>query len=175
MPESSTIEMVKIFFEPPSDPAEDWHTHVESMFATPVPQVRAPGGQVYRLENSPWYAFGVSWQDEVCGERRHEIIGEGSAAFETDTLYFTRVWKHAGHSTYTLFLQNDHTTESPKWLDVWPSLKQLGCTYEGMNSRLLAVDVEPGNDLDKIEEIFEKALVDGVFAYQTQHRFSLLK
>jgi hypothetical protein len=167
----STEGMVKIFFEPPGG-EEDWHTTVESMWATPVEKPNAPGGRVFKLDNSPWYAFGVSLDDEVCAELRHESMGEGNAAFECETLYFTKVWNHSGHSTYTLFLQNGLTTESPEWSDRWTDFKAMGCSWEGMNSNLLSVDVPPGTDLDRLEELFESALAAGIFAYQTQHRFS---
>ncbi len=32
---------------------------VETLWASPL------GNDLYRLENSPWYAYGVSWQDVV--------------------------------------------------------------------------------------------------------------
>jgi hypothetical protein len=81
--------MVKIFFEPPGGD-EDWHTKVESMWATPIDEPKALGGRVFRLENTPWYAFGVSWQDLVCGQLRHEIIGDGTSSrpkLEVDILF----------------------------------------------------------------------------------------
>jgi hypothetical protein len=172
VPETNQDGMVKIFFEPPTDPPDDWHTEVESMFATPINQPDAPDGFVYRLENSPWYVFGVSWQDDVCGELRHEILSKGEDRWEGDVLYFTKIWKHNGHSTYTLFLQGGRTTESPEWAAAWMNISKLGCTYESMNRKLVAVDVEPGSDLDAIESAFQDALVADIFAWQTQHRYT---
>jgi hypothetical protein len=166
--------MVKIFFEPPGGD-EDWHTKVESMWATPIDEPSAPSGQVFRLENTPWYAFGVSWQDLVCAESRREIIGDdtpGRPKQEVNILYFTRVWKHSGRSTYLAFLSEEVTTESPEWLKRWEPLERLGCTWEGMNARLLAVDVPPSIDLDAVEKTLEEGASNGVFDYQTQHRFS---
>jgi hypothetical protein len=168
-------EMVKIFFEPPGG-EEDWHTTVESIWATPIDEPGAPGGRVFQLENSPWYAFGVSWEDIVCGELRHEIIGDDTTPnhprIEVEVLYFTRVWKHSGRSTYALFLSSGITTESPEWLARWEPLKNLGCTWEGMSTRLLAVDIPPSADLTAVEKIFEEGLACSVFDYQIQHRFS---
>ena len=167
-------EQVKVFFEPPDDPAEDWHTQVESMFAFVIDEPEAPDGRVYKLDNSPWYVFGVSYEDQVCAESRHEVF-EKPEHFECDVLYFTKVWKHSGNSTYTLFLLGGRNSESQDWKEYWEQLKQVGCTYEGMNGKVFSVNVPREADLDQVEAIFEDALEREVFAYQTQHRFSAEK
>jgi hypothetical protein len=167
--------MVKIFFEPPGGD-EDWHTKVESMWATPIDESTVPGGSVFRLENTPWYVFGVSWQDLICAELRHETIGDDTPTrpkLEVDILYFSRVWKHSGHSTYLVFLKEGITTESPKWLERWEALKNTGCSWEGMNAKLIAIDVPSTANLDEVENVLREAEASDVFAYQTQHRFSL--
>ena len=166
--------MVKIFFAPPGGD-ENWHTKVESMWATPINEPSAPGGRVFRLENTPWYAFGVSWQDLICAELRHETIGDDTPSrpkLEVDILYFTRVWKHSGRSTYLAFLSEGITAESPKWLERWEALKKMGCSWEGMNVKLIAIDVPPTANLDNVENILEEAEAENVFSYQTQHRFT---
>src|SRR5260370_39082780 len=102
----TTEEMVKVFFEPPGGD-EGWHTKAESMWATPVNEPNAPGGRVFRLENTPWYAFGGSWQDLICAELRHETIGDATPSRpkpEGDILYFTRLWIYSGRYTYLVVL-----------------------------------------------------------------------
>lgn len=163
--------MLKVFFEPTGKPEEEWHDHTESLWATPADEPTAPGGRVFRLENSPWYAFGVSYLDDVCAEPRTDTFsGEGGEVSYTN-LYFTKVWKHHGHSTYTVYLLDGRSTESADWLAFWTRLTPLGCSYEGMNGRLLAVDVEPGNDLDAIETTLNEAEAAGCIEFQVQHRF----
>jgi len=168
---SSSDGMLKIFFEPTGNPEEDWHDTVEYLWATPLEQLDAPGGRVFRLENSPWYAYGVSYLDDVCAEPRSQTFPEGDDEVSYANLYFTNVWKHNGHSTYLVFLAKGITTDSTEWLLYWDRLKGLGCTWEGMSGRLLAIDVAPGNDLDAIEAILEEAQTAECFEYQIQHRY----
>jgi hypothetical protein len=162
--------LVKVFFEPPNDPNEDWHTKVESMCAVEIEEPAAPGGRVYQLDNSPWYVFGVSYKDQVCAELRREVFEEPAHA-EYDVLYFTFVWRHLGHSTYALFLRGDRTKDDPEWKQYWERLERMGCSSERMNAKLIAVDVPPTANLDEVEQVFEEAEANDVFAYQTQHRF----
>ena len=163
--------MLKIFFEPTGNPGEDWHDHTESLWATPADESSAPGGRIFRLENSPWYAFGVSYLDDVCAEPRTDTFPEDSGEVSYTNLYFTEVWKHNGHSTYTVYLLDGRSVESADWLAFWCQLKPLGCSYEGMNGKLLAMDVEPENDLDAIETILSEAEATGCIEFQVQHRF----
>jgi hypothetical protein len=70
------------------DPGE-WHgSATETLWAAPV------GQNQYRLENSPFYAFGVSYQDVVAAQR-------------TDNeLEFVSVVSRGGHSTYRILVQS---------------------------------------------------------------------
>ncbi len=166
---SSSDGMVKILFEATATSDRGWHDQTESMWATPIVTPDAPEGYTYRLENSPWYAFSISFQDDVVAETRTDTFEKDGGSVSYRNRYFTQVWKHNGHSTYLVSLDQGITTESEQWLAPWQRLKELGCTYEGMNGQLLAIDVEPGNDLDAVEAILEEA---SSYEFQVQHRYT---
>jgi hypothetical protein len=117
--------MVKVMLRSPDG-------DVETLWATPV------GEGHFRLENSPFFAYGVSWLDVVEAEPD-----------ESGFLAMTGVVEKAGHRTVRVILEGklDVTIED---LPIWPRLQEFGCTYEGLNRRYLALDLPPGTDLQRV-------------------------
>lgn len=78
---SSSSSKVKVWFK-----LEDaWHdSATESLWASNL------GDGLYRLENSPFYAFGVSFLDTVTAIERY------------GRLWFDKVVLRGGHSTYRI-------------------------------------------------------------------------
>ena len=149
--------MVKLWFE--LNP-ELWHRcPVESMWAEPIAHT-AQGG-AYRLMNSPFYAYGVSFLDTV-----HATPNSDGA------LVFDRVIKHSGHSTYMMLVPPD----SSSFDAYWKKLEELGCTYESgdqntaMGKRILySVDVPDTADLGAVIRILTEGEERGVWMYQEGH------
>jgi len=108
---------------------------VETLWATPV----AP--EQYQLENSPFFAYGVSWLDIV--EARSPAAGEFPI--------FTRVVRSSGHRTLRLILEPraDDAESNQAVLD---RLNTLGASYEGYSPRYLAIDIPPAVALEPITE-----------------------
>ena len=108
--------------------------NVETLWAERV------GPDRYRLDNSPFFAYGVSWQDII--EARPADDG---------MLTFVRVVEKAGHRTVRVILDPgaDRSLESQAVLD---GLVALGASYEGANPRYLAIDIPPKVALDSIVE-----------------------
>ena len=125
---SDTADMVKVGLHAPDN-------DFETMWATPV------GPHQYRLENSPSYAYGVSWLDIV------EARPEGS----TGMPIFVRRIEKSGHRTVRLILLPG-TKEAPEQQAVLEDLNQLGCTHEGYNPRYFAIDIPPHVAIDPIVE-----------------------
>lgn len=105
---------------------------VERMYAKPV------GDGHYVLDNSPFYAFDISY----CGEFLANKVDE--------ELMFSRVISRGGHSTYRIKLPDgaDHSC----FLKYWDDLAKEECTYEGSSvntRRLYAIDMPPGVDIVK--------------------------
>jgi hypothetical protein len=146
--------LVRIAFE--LDPQE-WHgCATERLWAEPVGEGR------YRLMNSPFYAFGVSFEDIVFGKPREEQIGE----LRGEQIYFTGVSIYGGHSTYRLWLPK-HERSSAAFRAAWEPLKALGCSYEG--GEVLSVDVPSSTDIRVVYRILETATADGIWDFEEGH------
>ena len=109
----------------------------ETMWATPVGENR------YRLENSPFFAYGVSWQDVV------EAVPEPDN--ESELPVMVAVVTKGGHRTVRLILVPgvDADPDQAKVLD---ALIALGCTYEGYNPRYFSLDLAPEMDMGPVVE-----------------------
>lgn len=132
-------EMVKVLLRG-KEPDE-----IETLWASPL------DNRLYRLENSPFYAYGVSWLDIV----------EASPT-EDGVLAFERVAEKSGHRTLRVILEQTSNGESGK--QILDRLVDLGCTWEGMNTKLICIDVPPTVSLDKTAE-FLTAQKDVIWEY----------
>lgn len=105
---------------------------VETLWATPL------GEDLYRLENSPWFAYGVSYQDIV----RARVDGESFPVFE-------EVVEKSGNRTLRIILKPpaEDGNESSMLLD---ELVSLGTSYEGATGSFMAVNVDPGSDFARV-------------------------
>src|SRR5688572_29982065 len=114
-------------------PHEDGGADVETLWATHL------GVDHYRLDNSPFYAYGVSWEDVVSAPFNQE---EGFPTFE-------RVVSKSGNRTVRVLFKTPIATgnESAQLLQ---GLIALGCDYEGANGKYFSVNVPPGVDLDVV-------------------------
>ena len=84
------------------------------------------GGGRYKLDSTPWFQYGVSYQDVV------------SAILRDEQPHFVQVLTKSGYRT--LRVRSDTTVPS-SLLDM---LVALGCKYEGANPSFIAIDV-PAN------------------------------
>jgi hypothetical protein len=94
------------------------------------------GGNLYQLDNTPWYQYGVSWKDVI------EAVPESGGELP----FFRRVVEKSGYRTMRVALEEPATDV---FLD---EIKQLGCLFEGANRRYIAIDVPPGIALQKIAD-----------------------
>lgn len=92
------------------------------------------GGDRYLLRNSPFYAFGVSFEDIVRGE------------FSEGFIEFREVLERSGNSTFRLFLLNRRKLDAPDFVQAWAPLQALGCSFE--QGVVLSVNVPPTTDID---------------------------
>jgi len=120
-------------------PVEDGSAHVETLWATAV------GDDTYKLDNSPFYAYGVSWEDVVFAPFKAE---EGFPTFE-------RVVSKSGNRTVRVILETtiQPGNESDRLMQ---GLSALGCSYEGANGRYISVNIPPDADID----VVRKYLID---------------
>jgi len=108
---------------------EDGSVNVETLWAI------ALGNDSYRLENSPFYAYGVSWLDEVYAPFNRD---EACATFQ-------KVLTPSGHKTIRIILDTpgEEDKQSQQVLD---GIAAFGATYEGMNDSYFSIDIPKNVD-----------------------------
>jgi len=122
-------------------PEEDGSASVETLWAT------ALGNDQYKLNNSPFYAYSVSWEDIVNAPFNDD---EGLPTFE-------RVIAKSGNRTVRVIFEPP--VESGNSSDeVLQGLVALGCSYEGANSTYISVNVPPGVDLQAVRRYLIEAV-----------------
>ena len=131
--------------------ATSWHgVATETMWAETV------GENLYRLRNSPFYAFGVSAEDVVSAK-----LGGG-------LLIFSDVVQRSYHSTYRVFRLPQASDKS--FRSYWEQLEELGCTYEqGDPEKLFAIDVPPQADIYSVYDVLERGEASEVWGFEEGH------
>ena len=116
-------------------PNEDGSAEVETLWATDL------GGDNYRLDNSPFWAYGVSWEDVVFAPFSNE---EGMATFQS-------VVTRAGNRTIRVIfdppISKGNTSDT-----ILQGLISLGCSFEGMNPKYVSVNIPPSAELNTIRQ-----------------------
>jgi hypothetical protein len=100
-----------------------------------TPWVTPMGGNRYRLENCPFFAFGMSFRDIIEAEPEEDGL-----------LAFTRVVEKGGHRTVRVATAD----RSPVPEDLITKLNALGAWYEGADESYLVFDIPPDADFDAV-------------------------
>jgi Domain of unknown function (DUF4265) len=116
-------------------PEEDGSVHVETLWATSL------GEDQYKIDNSPFYAYGVSWEDVVYAPVDPE---DGRPTF-------VRVVSKAGNRTVRVIF-DPPVQEGNESDRVLQGLVALGCTYEGANRGYMSVNVPPELSLPVVRD-----------------------
>lgn len=114
---------------------EDGSVHVETLWATSL------GDDLYKIDNSPFYAYGVSWEDVVFAPVDPE---EGCPTF-------ARVVSKGGNRTVRIIF-DPPVQEGNESSRVLQGLVALGCTYEGANRGYMSVNVPPKLSLAAVRD-----------------------
>lgn len=110
------------------------------------------GGDHYQILNSPFYAYGISYLDEIVAELKN------------DQLFLKSVIKHSGHSTYRLFIK-----DQTGFKDMIGKINKLDCTIESATEKLKAIDVAPHADINKLVALLSDGESGGVWEYEEGH------
>jgi hypothetical protein len=119
----------------------------ESLWAAPV------GGNLYELRNSPWHVRTVNWLDVV----------EAVPKSEDQVPGFVRVHSRSGHRTIHVYIFDEGQTRKEEILQ---RCNDLGCTWEGMDNRMYALDFPPQIDVDPAIEYLESLREPGVATWR---------
>lgn len=121
---------------------------------------RHAGDEAYfQLQNSPFFAKGISYLDVVEATESRDHEGE----FE-----YRRTLSGSGHSTYRILVRRDSSSFAP-W---WERLATLGCTYEYAKEGaqlLYAVDVPPCANNYEVYGILEDGENHSVWGFDEGH------
>lgn len=112
---------------------QDGSVDVETLWACDL------GDDNYRLDNSPFYAYSVSWQDIV------------HAPYDQEERFplFERVVEKSGNRTVRIIF--DPPVEVGNDSDrVLEGLVEKGCSYEGATRSYMAINIPPNVELEDI-------------------------
>lgn len=129
---AGTQGMVKVRFHG-SHPGD-----VETLWARPVDVDQ------YQLDNSPFYAYGVSWQDVVEAQPSADQF-----------LEYVRCIRKSGNRTLRVIFQ-DYGINDRQAQGVLQGLRRMGVSYEGMQPKMVSINVPPTKDLDEVTEFLSK-------------------
>lgn len=122
----------KVLFRVPN---EDGTAEVETLWATHL------GGSHYKLNNSPFFAYGVSWEDTVAAPFSKE------EQFPT----FQAVVSKSGNRTIRVIFDEAVVPQNPSD-KLLQGLVALRCSYEGAYSKYFSVNIPPDVALDDVRD-----------------------
>lgn len=114
-------------------PGEGNECHKETLWAADL------GSDLFCLDNSPFFAYGVSWQDVV-----HAPWDNGE-----DFHVFKEVKKRSGNRTIRIHSPAGISRDK-KLANVVRALEKIGCTWEGANSKYISLNIPPTTEFDFI-------------------------
>ena len=144
---SEDEKLVKIVLEiyPDEEDDEDEGT-IETPWATDL------GEGLYRLENLPFYAYGIAFHDILeCELIEGRLFAEG-------------IHQHSGHSLFRIMLSEGFDFEALK--QAWPPFETLGCSFEGATKEFYCIDVPPKVDLAKVVQLLKAGERAGSWEYE---------
>ena len=97
-----------------------------------TPWAKQLGPSEFQLDNIPSHAYGISTDD----------VFEALPTADDPRPHFVRVLHKSGNRTVRVVLRPP-SNESEASMAVLRRLKELGCTYEGMNHSYFAVNIPP--------------------------------
>lgn len=119
-----------------------WVTHIED--------------DLYRIENIPFYAYGVNFQDVVSVTPAKEEGGDPEIAA-------LKEW--GGHQTMRLFFADQITDEQQEQLIA--ILADNNIIHQRANKYLIAIDIPPGLDAGSVYDFLEDNSGDERFSFET--------
>lgn len=105
------------------------------------------------LDNIPLLAFGVSMGDTVRVTR-------------VDALWFAGAVERGGHSTYRVMLADAGDVSIQ---ERFRTLVVMGCGYEQLTPRFIALDVPPTIDIFAVYDRLESGLEHGAWTFEEGH------
>ena len=113
------------------------------------------GDDLYRMRNTPFYAYGINFYDIVYAKAQSEDRKPS----------ILKVHEYGSHKTLrVIFLDESSAEERPARLK---ELNKYKAYHENANGTLFAIDVEPDGDYRAVCDILYKWENEGVLSYET--------
>lgn len=141
------MDKVTIELEP-----EAWHGHSsESVWVTGL------GDGFYKVENSPFFARGLSYEDIVQAELQDGVN------------MFIRTVSSSGRSTFRIILSD--SASDAQFERFWEPLGAEGCTYEhgDFGYAMFSVDVPKETDVQKVFSLLNEGVSQEVWDFEEGH------
>jgi len=144
--------LVKIAFPlKPSSEDPTWPpVSVEKLWAERV------GDNQYRLDNIPWFASGVSYNDIVSVEDPEA----------DEPLKFKRLITPRGHSTYRVRTDFEGAEKHGIFHQLLDALQKLKCSVENNSAGFFSIDVPPGASVHGVYDLLSKGEEWGVWDFE---------
>lgn len=111
------------------------------------------GNKKYKLDNFPFFAYGLSYGDVVTASLNDENV-----------LYIERVVIKGGHSNYRILLAKEKSKTD--FLCLWKEIEKLGVSYESTKpENIFAIDIPPSADVSAIYKILEEGELKGIWQF----------
>jgi hypothetical protein len=122
-----------------------WAIGGESLWAEPL------GNDLYKIENIPFYAYGLNFQDIV----------RATPDSDKFILEIRELIEPNGHRTFRVFFNKSIEREQQE--NILDSMMEFGITYERADKIYVALDLKPDGNYkaiyDKLDELLEKDIL----------------
>lgn len=112
------------------------------------------GNQLYKIENIPFYAYGLNFKDTV-----------RATPDSDETLEIQNVFERSGNKTMRLCFESvvDKKNQT-KYIE---NLEKLHCTMERRDNVNIAVNIKPEGDFQTVYNQLEKWANEGILDFET--------
>jgi|SRR5579884_548321 len=137
--------LVKVIF--PLNESDWGALRTETMWAKPL------GKSLYRLDNIPFYVYGISAEDVI------------STISDQNSIFFSQVEERGGHSTFRILLNENIRHDASVFKRRWPIFRDLGCSYEVAGPTWIAIDVPSNSDINRVKNLLEEGEHEGIWEW----------
>ena len=114
------------------------------------------GGDRFRIESCPFFAYGISRDDVV-------RAAEGTSE---EAPHLDDVVEKSGHRTLRFALSPDLELGSPAVQGLLERLLELGCTHEALRPKIVAIDLPSEVDVGVVAELLQVLSRDGALLWE---------
>lgn len=124
-----------------------WAIGGESFWATPL------GNDLFRLENVPFYAYGLNFHD-VVKATSDELIPEIRELVEL-----------SGHQTFRVFFEKGIDRQNQE--KILDSMKELTISYERANDIYFSLDMQPNGNYQAVFDRLDELEKENILGFET--------